>query len=335
MAERLLCGVDLGGTKLSVGLFSQGGELKCEQKVGDHSRLGCDAMVRRVADLVRDLLRGEGMGLEDVLGIGVGMAGHINPMKGIVLTSTNFPVPFRRYPFRGRLESELGCPVILENDANAQAFGEYRFGAGRGSSSMVFLTVSTGVGAGIVINGRIFRGHSGFAGEVGHAVIDPHSPVRCTCGNRGCLTALSGTLGLPERYRLCLEEGMHSSPPPDKVDTLDGMALERRVAAGDEIAMHLLQESADYLGIGIYNIYQIFNPQSLILGGGLMNLGYGFFERIKEKFESLVQNMVDEKLEIGLTELGGRAGLIGAAALSLEPPIKPPEAPPETPPEAP
>lgn len=131
--------------------------------------------------------------------------------------------------------------------------------------------------------------------------------------------ALSGTLGLSRRYRLCLEEGMKSDLTPDEVNTMDGMALQRRIAAGDEIAMRLLKESADYLGIGIYNIYQSFNPQTVVLGGGLMNLGYGFFDRIKDKFESLVQNMVYEKLEIALTRLDGQAGLIGAAALPLEP----------------
>ena len=319
MTEKFLCGVDVGGTKLSIGLFSQEGELKSERRISDHACLGNDAMVKRVADIIRDFLRGEGIGFGDILGIGVGMAGHINSMKGLVITSSNFPVPFRLYPFREGLESELQSPVILENDTNAQAFGEYRFGAGRGRSSMVFLTVSTGVGAGIVINGRIFRGHSGFAGEVGHAIIDPDSPIPCTCGNRGCLMALSGTLGLSRRYRLCLEEGMKSDLPPDEVNTMDGMALQRRIAAGDEIAMRLLKESADYIGIGIYNIYQSFNPQTVVLGGGLMNLGYGFFDRIKDKFESLVQNMVYEKLEIALTRLDGQAGLIGAAALPLEP----------------
>ncbi|RLW70189.1 MAG: hypothetical protein B6D68_01160, partial [spirochete symbiont of Stewartia floridana] len=183
--------------------------------------------------------------------------------------------------------------------------------------NVIFMTVSTGVGAGIISRGRIFHGHFGFSGEIGHTIVEPSSPVRCTCGNRGCLMALCGTLGLSDRYELCLREGMVSKLGfrAGEVPKIDGMLLEEGVKSGDEIASRLFRESAEYIGIGIYNIYQVVNPQTVILGGGLMRMGFGFFDLICKKFNSLVRNMVYEELEIVLAELGTGAGLLGAAFL--------------------
>lgn len=320
MGDKLLCGVDLGGTKLSVGLFSKTGELLIENKVSNHSNLDNGAMVVRIADLLRRLLDEGGVSFNQLLGIGVGMAAHINSRKGVVITSSNFPKPFRNYPFRDELQQLVKAPVTLDNDANAQAFGEYLFGAGRGRQELVFMTVSTGVGAGIISRGNIMRGYSGFAGEIGHTIVEPSSRVRCSCGNYGCLMAHCGTLGLPERYRFCLEEGMVSglNLTVSDVGKVDGFLLEKGVEIGDPIALRLFRESAEYIGIGIYNLYQSVNPQAVILGGGLMRIGFGFLGLIQKKFESLLQNMVDEKLEILHAGLGNRAGLLGAASLPLE-----------------
>ena len=318
MADNLLCGVDLGGTKLIAGLVSESGEVQTSIKVNDHVQLGNHAMVERIASLVGQLLKETGVGVEQLRGVGVGMAAHTNARKGLVITTSNLPIPFRNYPLRDELQQLLGVNVVLDNDASAQAYGEYLFGAGQGCRELVFMTVSTGVGAGIISQGNIFRGFSGFAGEIGHTIVEPSSRVRCTCGNYGCLMALCGTLGLPSRYRFCMEEGMGAKLDPDEVDNLDGVLLEKGVDMGDEIALRLFQESADYIGIGIYNIYQAINPQRVILGGGMMRMKYGFMNLIQRKFDSLVQNMVDERMDIVPAKLGDRAGLLGASALLLE-----------------
>ena len=157
MTEKILCGVDLGGTKLSVGALAPDGAVKSERKVTDHVHLDNDEMVIRIADLVTELLETEEIEAGDLPGIGIGMAGHVNSREGLVITTSNFEIPFRKFPLRDRLEKRLNLPVMLENDANAQAFGEFVFGAGRGKDSMVFMTVSTGVGAGIILDGKILR----------------------------------------------------------------------------------------------------------------------------------------------------------------------------------
>lgn len=320
MAEKLLCGVDLGGTKLSAGLFTREGDSVAEVKVTDHSELSNDQMVDRISELVRELLDSQALSDSDLRGIGIGMAGHVNSEQGLVITTSNYPVPFRNYRLRDRLLKRFDTPIIVDNDANAQAFGEFIFGAGRGKSNVTFLTISTGVGAGIIINGKLVRGHSGFAGEIGHTIVEPASPIQCTCGNYGCLMALSGTIGMADRYRQHLKNGMISGMDlsPGTITKFDGRDLERGIESGDEISRRLFEESAAYVGIGIYNIYQSINPEILIIGGGLMRVGNGFLEKIRHKFESLVQNMVYEELQIVPAALGNRAGLLGAAALTLE-----------------
>ena len=320
MTEKLLCGVDLGGTKLSVGLFTRSGESVAENKVTDHSELGNDGMVGRIADLVKELLEREGVGYSDIEGVGIGLAGHINAREGLIITTSNFPSPFRNYRFRDRLREHLETRIIVDNDANAQALGEYRFGAGQGRNDVVFMTVSTGVGAGVIVDGRLVRGHSGFAGEIGHTIVEPSSSIQCTCGNYGCLMALSGTISLTDRYRKYQDQGMKSILDEAEISAIDGMILEKGLHAGDEISRRLFTESAGYIGIGIYNMYQFINPQMVILGGGLMKLGEEFLGLIRDKFESMVQNMVHEELQIVTAGLGNRAGLIGAAALTLESP---------------
>lgn len=320
MTDKLLCGVDLGGTKLSVGLFHPDGKSVAELKVTDHSNLGNDELISRVAILIHELLESQEIQQQNIVGIGVGMAGHINFDKGLIITSSNFPKPFDNYPFREKLQDRFKAPVTLDNDTNAQAFGEFLFGAGRGKKDMAFMTVSTGVGAGIISDGHILRGYTGFAGEIGHTIVDPVSEIRCTCGNYGCLMALSGGLGLPVRYRQCLKQGMISGIgiTADNADSVDGIVLEKGIEAGDEICIRLFEESAAFIGIGIYNLYQSINPQTVILGGGLMNMSYGFMDRIKSQFDSLVQNMKQEKMEIIHAGLGNNAGLLGAAALPLD-----------------
>lgn len=319
MADKILCGVDLGGTKLSIGLFSLKAELVSECTVTDHTALSGDETVHYTAELVKSLLKKEGKQFSDLTGVGVGVAGHINFQEGLIITSSNFPGTYRNYPFKNKLQQLLDAPVFLDNDANAQAFGEYLFGAGQGRDNMVFLTVSTGVGSGIIVEGKLLHGHSGFAGEIGHTIVKPESRIRCTCGNYGCLMALCGTLGFSDRYKYCLQDGMESNLgiKAENVPHIDGKFLEQGLKAGDKISRQIFEETANYIGIGIYNIYQTLNPQTVVLGGGLMKLGNEFFNIIESRFESLVQNMVWDKLEIVPASLGVLSGMLGAAALTL------------------
>jgi glucokinase len=222
---------------------------------------------------------------------------------------------------RDSLDKNFSIPVRLDNDANAQAFCEFKFGAGRGYDDLIFLTISSGIGAGIILNRKIYRGMTGTAGEFGHTIIDPQSDYICTCGNRGCLMGCACGLTMPQMFRKKTEEGIKTTLPlPDDFDfsKVDGKLIKQGLDSDDPVSKAIVTDCADYIGIGIYNIFQVFNPPIIILGGGLMNLGEFYFNRIKAKFYELARDMIYDPIEIVKSEAEADAGLIGAAAMLLE-----------------
>jgi glucokinase len=318
--EKILCGVDLGGTKLSVGLVHPDGRILAKSVVYDHVALDEDGIVNYITLIIRQLISSNGINETDLEGIGVGFPGHVRFRDGYTITTSNLK-GFKNYPLRDMLAGNFRVPVRLDNDANAQAFCELKFGAGRGYDDLIFLTVSSGIGAGIVLNRKIYRGMTGTAGEFGHTIVDPDSDFICTCGNRGCLMGCACGLTLPARFRKKIENGMQTSlslPEDFDYSRVDGKLILQGLEAGDPVSVEIVRDCADYIGIGIYNIFQVFNPPLVILGGGLMNLGDLYFSRILEKFNELARDMIYDPIAIVKSEAGADAGLIGAAALLLE-----------------
>ena len=318
--KKYLCGVDVGGTKLSAGLFHPDGNIVDSRIIFDHKSQDCDGITDCIINLIKELLDANAITDEELYGIGIGIAGHINNKKGLIITSSNFKSGFNNFPLRERVARKFRTHVILDNDANAQAYGEYKFGAGKNFSDIVFFTVSTGVGCGIIINKQLVRGMSGTAGEIGHTIIDPNSEIQCSCGNYGCIMSLSSGQYLPALYRRYLKKGIKSSIglTEESVDTLDGEMLKNGISTGDEICANVLRDSANAIGTGLYNLFQILNPEIFIIGGGLVNVGDQYIELIEQKYLSLVKNMMYDKIEIRPSALGKNAGLTGAAALTLE-----------------
>jgi glucokinase len=194
--KKLLCGVDIGGTKLSTALIRQDGSIVDNCIDCDHTDKPEKELIEQVTGNIRRLIRSNGLQESDLLGIGIGCAGHIRYRDGVIITTSNLK-GYKDYPLRDAVQANFSIPVILDNDANAQAFGEFKFGAGKGYDSMVFMTISTGIGAGIIINHRLYRGLTGTAGEFGHTIVSPDSELICTCGNRGCLMAVACGMALP------------------------------------------------------------------------------------------------------------------------------------------
>lgn len=321
MAEKLICGVDLGGTKLSAALFKTDGTMVGKETVYDHSDEDGNGLVRIIAELINKLFHTYSVNSQDVLGIGVALAGHINFKKGLIVTTSNFAATINNYPFVDKLSALLpGMKIILDNDANAQAFGEFLFGAGKGYHNLVFVTVSTGIGGGIIVNDKMLRGKVGTAGEVGHHIIDIDSDVKCTCGNFGCAMALASGLFFPDLYRMHLKKGLMSSIgiTLETADQMNGQTIEDGMKKGDPICTAIVENSADVVGSTLYNIYKMLDPELVILGGGLMSFGDMYMKRIKKRFISHTHEMMSEEMEIKLAETGRDAGLLGAAALVLE-----------------
>ncbi len=330
--ERLLCGVDIGGTKLAAGLVKRDGTLVRTVTTNEHTCLDEVCLMDLVADMVNGLCREQGIAVSDLEGVGVGMAGHMRSRDGVVITTSNLD-GFKNYPLAKELNDRLGVRVILENDANCQAWAEHLFGAGRGFGDMVFVTVSTGIGAGLIINNRLYRGQTGTAGEIGHTIVDPTSDIGCTCGNNGCFMALASTLNLDQIVRrksvrftnTHILDNLDEDGDNTKIMTrensgattrkVDGRHVYGYAKTGDPVALEIMHEYADYLGIMVYNIFQIFNPPVIVLGGGLMNWEMGFFERLRSKFDSLAGHMLFDPIKIVKAEIKESSGVMGAATL--------------------
>ncbi len=318
--DDIFCGVDIGGTKYSIVLVNEKGEILNRFSGHDHVGLKEEELVGVVAENVRAMLRKSRVQESDLPGIGIGFAGHIRFRDGVVITTSNLK-GFKNYPLRDAFRSRFSIPVILDNDANAQAWGEHKFGAGRGFEDMVFLTISTGIGAGIIINNKIYHGITGTAGEFGHTIVEPESEWVCTCGNRGCLMALASGLALPRLYEKKLQEGKKSTlnlPAGFNFSEINGRILKKGLDMNDPVSKEIILECGYYLGIGLYNIFQALNPPLIVLGGGLTNWGEIYLDKIKATFYDLAGDMIVDPVKIAVSEIPGNAGVIGAAALTME-----------------
>jgi glucokinase len=316
--EPISCGVDLGGTKVVVALVKATGEIVAREIIRGHRGLSEDEIVTRIAASARRLLP-RASDLQRLAGIGVGTTGHVNFHRGVLISSSNLP-GFSNYPLAERISKALGTKVILDNDANAQAYAEYRFGAGRGFDNVVFVTVSTGLGAGIVLGGRLYRGATGTAGEIGHTVVNPEGRIQCGCGNYGCLMAHTSGLTLPEIVADKLrntdaETGIDFSGR--KREEITGELIKTGLDRGDALCTNIVLEYGYYLGLGLHNLVQTINPGVIVLGGGLTSWGPLYLARVRETFYRLVAMTIDEPPEIRLSELGSDAAVIGAAALAF------------------
>lgn len=318
--NKLLCGVDIGGTKCATALVDTNGKIVDKINTCAHVDLNEDSMVKLVADQIKELFSRNNLQESDVEGIGIGCAGHIRFKDGVIITTSNLK-GFKNYPLRDKMQSYFNIPVILDNDANAQAFGAFKFGAGRGYNDMVFLTISTGIGAGLILNNKLYRGFTGTAGEFGHTIVEPHSDLTCTCGNKGCLMALACGMALPYLYEKKIKEGKVSKlnlPPNFNISKLSGQILKKGLDMDDPVSKEIISDSAYYVGLGIYNIFQTLNPPLVVLGGGLTNWGDFYLDKINATFHELARDMIFDPMKIVISNIGADAGVIGAAALTLE-----------------
>lgn len=318
--NKLLCGVDIGGTKLSTALVRMDGSILDKCIDCDHVDKPEKELIEQITGNIRRLIHKNGLEESDLLGIGIGCAGHIRFRDGVIITTSNLK-GYKDYPLRDAVQANFSIPVVLDNDANAQAFGEFKFGAGKGYDSMVFLTISTGIGAGIIINNRLYRGLTGTAGEFGHTIVSPDSELVCTCGNRGCLMAVACGMALPHLFRKKIEAGGVTKldlPAGFDYAGVDGKLLKQGLDLDDPVSKAIILDSGYYVGIGVYNIFQSLNPPLVVLGGGLLSWGDFYLEQIKKTFYELARDMIFDPFDIAVSKIGPDVGVIGAASLALE-----------------
>ncbi|MFW6068356.1 MAG: ROK family protein [Chloroflexota bacterium] len=313
--DRLLLALDFGGTKLSAALLDDGQSTWRDLR-RTFSPPDADAAydVRTMIEMARDLLQSQ-----RPAAIGVSFGGPVDFERGVVRLSHHVP-GWEDTPLAQQLQDAFDAPVSVDNDANVAALGEQRFGAGRGLQHLLYVTVSTGVGGGWILNGRPWRGAQGMAGEIGHTVVDPRGP-RCLCGSRGCVERLaSGPYMVQDARRRLQEDGGQGTVLRRLTDgdlkKITGELLSEAAAEGDSLAQSLLDRSGWALGTGIGNAANLVNPQRAVLGGGVTKAGERWWQRVRETANAVT--LPEVNIEIVPAELGDDAPLWGAVSLAQD-----------------
>lgn len=307
--------IDIGGTKLAAGIVDAAGSILARGEVPTLATEGPESVLDRIIRLAGDVLAAPRVSADAIQRIGIGCAGPVDRQAGLILNPPNLP-GWVRVPLVERIEKALGRPAVLENDANAAALGEFRYGAGKGASSLVYLTVSTGIGSGIILDGKIWHGVKDGAGEVGHMTLLPDGPI-CGCGNRGCLEALASGPSIARRAREAL--AMERPSRLRVAGDFTAADVVRLAQEGDALAAEVWDETVRYLGLGVAAIVTILAPERVVIGGGVTQAGDFLFEPLRREVRRRVKLVAVESVSILPAALGPVVGILGAAAIALEP----------------
>lgn len=351
--DSLVLGVDLGGTQIRAAVL-QGAQIRARVATLTGHEATPERVLPRIYAAMRDALEQAGVKLDEIAGIGIAAPGPLDNRAGVLYSPPNLPT-WQAVPLRDLVSQQFHRPVFVENDANAAALGEYFFGAGQGSRDMVYLTVSTGIGGGIIANGQVLEGANGTAGELGHITIDWHGE-RCSCGSIGCLEALASGTAIARKANKVIMKGEgedllnfaramaeHPTTVPDKKALPDqdfntqpltsgslrhpqpapstpewkvtAHTVSRAAEAGIPVAREIITEAAEALGYGLVSIIHIFSPELIILGGGVMQMGALMMEPALKIVQEHAMQANRAKTRIVSAQLGGNAGLVGAGAL--------------------
>lgn len=309
--HRWVIGVDLGGTLIRAIRTDLGGEKVARSQLPTEAESGGEAVMERVNTIIEEILRE--VELDEVLGIGIGAPGPIDA-DGRIYNPPNLP-DWGDFSLTEHIFDRFKRPAFAGNDANLAALGEHRFGAGQGVDDMVYMTISTGIGGGIISGGRLLLGARGYAAEVGHQTLVAGGPI-CGCGQPGHLEALASGPSIARNAKERLEAGT-SSIISDYGEEITSKSIAEAARAGDELAQELFAQAGFYIGLGLVNLIHILEPKRVLIGGGVSLAGDLLFEPIRETVDQQVMSPIYREVEILPAALGADVGLMGAVALVL------------------
>jgi glucokinase len=311
--------IDLGGTKLIAAIVSDKGQVMAKEYYLTLADEGPQSVINRMFSAIDHLLSTQDIDLSKLHSISVAAAGAIDLKKGLITLSPNLP-GWYDIPLRNIIKEKYRVNTFLINDASAAALGEHRFGAGRGVKTLIYLTISTGIGGGIIINDELYSGPCGSAGEVGHMTIDVNGP-RCNCGNIGCWETLASGTAVAQEAIKRIGGGERSSLTEiveGKVENITAEKVEIAARNGDSLALEIITKAATYLGIGLVNLVNIFNPEMIIIGGGMSKMGDLLLAPARQVVQERAFQLSAQAVRIVPAQLGDEAGVLGAATFAFQ-----------------
>ena len=312
--------IDLGGTKIITAIINNG-QVIAEERCLTLADEGPQSVINRLLSSVGYILSLKNIEPSQLDSISLAAAGAIDLERGLVTSSPHLP-DWHDVPLRDMVREKYRLNTFLLNDASAAALGEHRFGVGRGVNNLILLTVGTGIGGGIIINGRLYNGPCGSAGEMGHMTIDVNG-LSCECGNIGCLETLASGTAMAREAKRRITQGERSSLVEIVAGKIEDITAEKigvAARAGDSLALDIITEAGNYLGVGMVNLVNIFNPEMLIVGGGVAKIGELLLDPARQVVKERAFQISAQAVRIVLAQLGDEAGVLGAAVFALEQP---------------
>ncbi|OPJ55690.1 ROK family protein [Clostridium oryzae] len=311
MEKKYVIGVDLGGTKICTALADLEGNIVNKYTIATDAHQGEAKVFSRIVTSIEKVISDAGKSVNDIKSIGIGSPGPLDSKKGIIIHTPN--LPFKNFELVSELVDKFGIPTKLENDANAAALGEYHFGAGKGTNNMIYITVSTGIGGGAVLNGKLFQGSTSNALEIGHTTVQPDGP-KCNCGNSGCAEALASGTAIARQAREAIETGLNTSL--SNYENVTSYEVFKEAEKGDSVANYILHKSLNYLGICVANVVCSFDPDVVVIGGGVSKGGPIVFDIVRQVVKCRALRPMNE-CPIVPAGLGTDAGVMGAVAVAI------------------
>jgi glucokinase len=312
--------VDIGGTKIMTALFSAEGKMLAKATHLTLANEGVDAVIERLCEAIKNLLKSNNVTFSQLHAIGIACAGGIDTGKGIAVTPSPHLPGWDRLPLADIVKNKTGVVTYLVNDASAAALGEQRYGVGEGIKNLVLLTLGTGIGGGIIIDGKMYLGSLGGAGELGHMTVEAGG-LKCGCGNTGCLEMYASGTAIAADAVARIRRGEKSALAGALGGELDKITSEmvgRAAHEGDKLAQDVIARAAYYLGVGMVNIANIFNPEMIIIGGGMAELGEMIIAPGRKIVAERAFSINSQSVRIVCGKLGNEAGVYGAATFAIE-----------------
>ncbi|NOY99370.1 MAG: ROK family protein [Chloroflexi bacterium] len=311
-----VAGIDMGASHMTVIIANYAAHIVEEKEVPLDIAQGPKASIAQADQILRELLSTAKIPLKHLRAIGIGVPGPIVADAGMVLAPPIMP-GWDRFPIRDTLEKMWGCPVSLNNDAELGAMGEWAYGAGRGEQNLAYIKVGTGIGSGLLLDGHIYRGATGSAGEIGHLIIKENG-AKCTCGNRGCLEAMAGGMAIARQAQAAVRDKKRTRLADIKpIKSLTAQHVAAAARHGDLIAQQILSQAGHHVGVAIAGLVNLFNPNMVVVGGGVAQIGDLFIEPVRETVQKHSLPAATQAVRITTALLGRRSSSMGAAIQAL------------------